>query len=219
MDLILCLSLWYFHFIFIIIFFHITHITCDVHPYFISLLLLTWHYLYFTLSGGFQHIIACRVVTSFPISPYECSSNILVWDIVLLVRIQVTSIYRESLPIWLCIFIGVCLVLIMVCKKKKKRIVCMFIVWFYVEHMYVYGNLLCPCVAKSSSVSSPRPSFHLILPWYPFLDRVWATWLMWEVSDLSLGCLNNSIHYSNYLWCGLFPCFDVGWLVLTFLFH
>ena len=156
-------------------FFNITHITCDVHPYFISLLLLTWHYLYFTLSGGFQHIIACRVVISFLISPYECSSNILVWDIVLLVRIQVTSIYRESLPIWLCIFIGVCLVLIMVWKKKKKRIVCMFIVWFYVEHMYVYGNLLFPCVAKSSSVSSPRPSFHLILPWYPFLDRVWTT--------------------------------------------
>ena len=103
-------------------FFFTSHISLVMFiPTSFSLLLLTWHYLYFTLSGGFQHIIACRVVTSFPISPYECSSNILVWDIVLLVRIHVTSIHRESLPIWLCIFIEVCFVLIMVCKKNNNN--------------------------------------------------------------------------------------------------
>ena len=79
-------------------FFFTSHISLVMFiPTSFSLLLLTWHYLYFTLSGGFQHIIAYRVVISFPISPYECSSNILVWDIVLLVRIHVTSIHGESL--------------------------------------------------------------------------------------------------------------------------
>ena len=130
-------------------FFFTSHISLVMFiPTSFSLLLLTWHYLYFTLSGGFQHIIACRVVISFLISPYECSSNILVWDIVLLVRIQVTSIYRESLPIWLCIFIGVCLVLIMVCKKKKKKkmhclyVYCMILCW---AHVCIWGFTLSMC--------------------------------------------------------------------------
>ena len=98
--------------------------------------LLTWHYLRFTLSGGFftlpRTIFASPWVVVF--SPYHvkdgyiCSlfhfigsgSKILVWEVVLSVRILVTLVRGESLSIWLCISIGDCSVLIRVYTKNQK---------------------------------------------------------------------------------------------------
>ena len=68
-SLILHSSLWYFplghHFITIFLISHI--ITCDIRFLSFLSLLLTRHYSYFTLSGGFSHVTAWRIVTFFPI--------------------------------------------------------------------------------------------------------------------------------------------------------
>ena len=79
---------------------HIT--TCDIRSLSFLSSLLTRHYPCFTLSGGFSRVTAWRIVTFFlPVHPMGNGSEISVWEVVLLVRIHVTSVHGESLFIWL----------------------------------------------------------------------------------------------------------------------
>ena len=119
-----------FHFDIISSLFPASHITtCDIHSLSFLSSLPTRHYPCFTFSGVFSHVIAWRIVTFFPsLHPMGSGSQILVWEIVLLVRIHVTSICWEGLIIWVCIFMGGHSLLIRVCAKciyiyiyKSKR--------------------------------------------------------------------------------------------------
>ena len=84
--------------------------------------LITRHYPCFTLGGGLSHVTAWRIVTSFPIiHPRGSGSEMLFWEVVLLMRIHVTFVCGEGLIIWVCIFMGVHSLLIRVCAKKKEK--------------------------------------------------------------------------------------------------
>ena len=91
-------SLWYFplghHFITIFLISYIT--TCDIRSLSFLSSLVTQHYPCFSLNDGFSHATAWRIVTFLPRSPYGQWSRDLIWEVVLLVRIHVTSVHGES---------------------------------------------------------------------------------------------------------------------------
>ena len=97
--------------------FSVSHITiCDIRSLYFLSSLFTRHYHCFTLSGGFSHVIAWKIVTFFPpVHPMGNGSEISVWEIVLLVIIHVTSVCGKGLIIWVYIFIGGHSLLIRVC--------------------------------------------------------------------------------------------------------
>ena len=102
-------------------YFPISHITtCDIHSLSFFSSLFTRHYPCFTLSGVFSHVTTWRIVTSFPlVHPMGSGSEILFWEVVLLVRIHVTFVCGEGLIICVCIFMWGHSLLIRVCTKKK----------------------------------------------------------------------------------------------------
>ena len=101
-DIIPHSSLWYFplgHHSITIFRYHIPSLMIFVLCLFLSLL-LTRPYPCFTLSGGFSHVTAWRIVTFFPIiHPMGSGSEMLFWEVVLLVRIHVTFVCGEGLII------------------------------------------------------------------------------------------------------------------------
>ena len=97
---------------------HIT--TCDIRSLSFLSSLLTRHYPCFTLSGVFHTSLHGGLSHFFsPVHNMGSGSKISVWEVVLLVRIHVTSICGEGLIIWVCIFIGGHSLLIKVYAKNK----------------------------------------------------------------------------------------------------
>ena len=122
-------------------YFPISHITtCDIRSLYFLSSLLTRHYPCFTLSGGFSHVTAWRIVTFFPRLPYEQWSR----DLILrgcLVRNDSCYISTWGVFIRLAMyFMGDHSLLIRVCAKKKKSV--LFIISFSIEHMYECAGLL-----------------------------------------------------------------------------
>ena len=115
---------------------------CDIfHLVIISSLFsdITYHHLRYS-SFVFSHIIAYSTLSLFHLewwfltrhcmegchilsyhSPHGQWFRDLIWEVVLLVRIHVTSVHGESLFIWVCIFMGDHSLLIRVCTKKQKQ--------------------------------------------------------------------------------------------------
>ena len=134
-----------FHFDIISSLFPASHITTyDIHSLSFLSSLLTRHYPCFTFSGV-SHVTTWRIVTFFPfVHPMGSGLKISIWEIVLLVRIHVTSICGEGSIIWVCIFMGGHSLLIKLCAKKqqKQKKNALFILSFSIEHMYGCASLL-----------------------------------------------------------------------------
>ena len=111
-----------FHFDIISSLFPASHITtCDIcslsFPFLIdystlSLFHIEWWF--FT-----SHCMEDCHILSYHSPPMDSGSEMLFWEVVLLVSIHVTSVCGKGLIIWVCIFIWGHSLLIKVCAKKK----------------------------------------------------------------------------------------------------
>ena len=95
---------------------------------------------------------------SSPVRLKGSGSEMLFWEVVLLVRIHVTFVCGEGLIIWVCIFMGVHSLLIRVCakkqkkknkKKQKKKCIVHYIVFHWAHVWMCYFASLSLCVKES----------------------------------------------------------------------
>ena len=133
--------------------------------------------------------------------------EILIWEIVLLVRIYYISEWGDF---FICIFIRGHSMLIRV-YVKKKPIVQMYIS-FSIEHVYIRGDFLHWIhVLVGVCIYLFLPKIYLVMPMFSSESVSHLFYHMRKVSNLSQGSLDSCLihHFIHFLY-DYFSCFDVG---------